>query len=86
VLERQIERSGVHCHLAVDMLRIRYRTLFVVLILILLIVSLIFGLLTYWLEPELSTDPGPGLGSMTPWGLGASHAGRTALCRLDLAE
>jgi len=53
VFEYQIERSAVRCHPAVDMLRIRYRTLFVLLVLILLVVSLIFGLLTYWLEPEL---------------------------------
>ena len=68
------------------MLRIRYRTLFVLLVLILLVVSLIFGLLTYWLEPELLTDPGPGLGNTAPWKLGTRRAGRTVLWCLNLAE
>jgi hypothetical protein len=44
------------------MLRTRFRIVFILLVLILLIVSALFGVLTYWLEaeslPRHSPDPG----------------------------
>jgi hypothetical protein len=54
------------------MLRTRFRIVFILLVLILLIVSALFGVLTYWLEAESlpghsptpgSTEEGDGLSS-----------------------
>jgi hypothetical protein len=54
------------------MLRTRFRIVFILLVLILLIVSTLFGVLTYWLEAESlprhaptpgSTEEGNGLSS-----------------------
>jgi hypothetical protein len=44
------------------MLRTRFRIVFILLVLILLIVSALFGVLTYWLEAESlpSHSPTPG--------------------------
>jgi hypothetical protein len=48
------------------MSRIRFRILFILLVLILLVVSTLFGLLTYWLDAQVLPAATPGRGSMQP--------------------
>lgn len=50
------------------MSRIRIRTVFILLVLILLVASALFGLLTYWLDGALLPVSGSGRGSeMSTW-------------------
>ncbi len=48
------------------MSRARFGIVFILLILILLVVSTLFGVLTYWLDAEVLSTPAPGQGSMAP--------------------
>jgi hypothetical protein len=48
------------------MLRIRFRVVFILLILILLAASILFGLLTYGLDTEMPPDPAPDDGGEAP--------------------
>jgi hypothetical protein len=48
------------------MSRNRFGIVFILLVLILLVVSTLFGVLTYWLDAEAVSPPSPGQGGMLP--------------------
>lgn len=48
------------------MSRLRFRIVFILLLIILLAVSTLFGVLTYWLDPDATPTSTPGQGSTQP--------------------
>ena len=62
------------------MWRTRFRTVFILLLLILLIASAVFGVLTYWLGAKLPPVSGSGQGSEMPsWGVSGPET-RSRVC------
>jgi hypothetical protein len=63
------------------MSRFRFRIVFILLLIILLVVSALFGVLTYWLDPDAPPSSTPGQGSTQPaeyYLLGQNGSGRTS--------
>jgi hypothetical protein len=63
------------------MSRFRFRIVFILLLIILLVVSALFGVLTYWLDPDLPPTSTPGQGRLQPteyYQLGQSSSGGTS--------
>ena len=66
------------------MSRSRFRVVFILLVLILLVASILFGLLTYWLSAETLPDSAPGQGWIVPAEHRQSGAARAGQSRREI--
>lgn len=64
----------------------RFRVVFILLVLILLMASILFGLLTYWLSAEALPASAPGQGWVVPAEDRHSGAARAGQSRRDIPQ